>query len=240
MITVHRAYKPSALHDVSVTIDYKNDELCWNSDGLRYRLPEMLAANVSLSFSHGCDVPRHKVVSDIEAVVRDLYGIEDDALPKADKVIFSGPATVMLWPDGTKTITKRRDGDENDYVFGMLACILRKLTRNRGHAVDENEDALREMAKSIDSMEDLDALLDYAQLMLDTLTVLRESSVLWVDQLGEPEPTEPEVPEPMVTDRSQEIADQLAQLRREVEELCKEPIDFSFPDEGPDGGDGHE
>ena len=229
MITVHRAYNPSALHDVSATIDYKDDALRWSSDDCVYILPERLAANVTLSFSHDTDVPRHKVVSDIEAVVRDLYGIEDDELPKADKVIFSGPATVMLWPDGTKTITKRRDGDENDYVFGMLACILRKLTRNRGHAVDENEAALREMAKAIESMEDLDALLDYTQLMLDTLTVLRESSVLWVDQLGEPGDDDGAK---SVVDHTEELRRQVEALRLEVEELCSRPIEFGQRGDG--------
>lgn len=196
----------------------------------------MSDVGTTIRYSHRADVPRHKVADEVIEFVRRAYGVEGEPeLPHAEKVVFSGPATVMLWPDGTKTVTKCREGDSLDYVFGMLACILRKLTRNRGHAVEENEAALKEMASKIDSMEDLDELLDYVSLMHDTLTVLRESSVLWVDQLGDPEPEpepEPARPSDEELSRQAELMRQIAFMTKEMERICAQPIDF--------GGDGDE
>lgn len=172
-----------ALLDVTMNYDLDVEDLTASLGCQWYVGP----ANATISYRHAADVPRHKVAEELVEFVRRAYGVEGEPeLPHAEKVVFSGPATVMLWPDGTKTVTKCREGDSLDYVFGMLACIIRKLTGNRGHAVDDNEDALRAMAGSIESVEDLDDLIDYAQLMLDTLVVLRTSSALWIDHLGNP------------------------------------------------------
>lgn len=112
---------------------------------------------------------------------------DGEGLPVMEKAIFNGPATIALWADSTKTVSKARGGDEYDPLFGLLACILRKLTRNRGHAVDEFEGMLREIAGNISSPDDIDGLIDFCMLTLDILTVLRDSSDKWLSQLGEPE-----------------------------------------------------
>ena len=46
---------------------------------------------------------------------------------KPKKVIFNGPATIVMWPDGTKTIVKRREGEEDDREKAVMYCILKKL-----------------------------------------------------------------------------------------------------------------
>lgn len=50
---------------------------------------------------------------------------------KPNRVIFSGCATIVLWSDNSKTVTKAKDGDEYDPLFGIMACALRKVGKNR-------------------------------------------------------------------------------------------------------------
>ena len=51
--------------------------------------------------------------------------------PKPSKVIINDPATVVFFDDNSKTVTKAKDGDEYDPMFGIMACVLRKVGRNR-------------------------------------------------------------------------------------------------------------
>lgn len=53
----------------------------------------------------------------------------DRPMPK--KVIINDPATVVFFSDDTKTVTKAKDGDEYDPLFGIMACALRKVGKNR-------------------------------------------------------------------------------------------------------------
>lgn len=46
---------------------------------------------------------------------------------KPKKVIFNGPATIVIWKDGTKTIVKRREGETDDKEKAVMYCILKKL-----------------------------------------------------------------------------------------------------------------
>lgn len=43
------------------------------------------------------------------------------------RVILSNPATIILWNDGTKTVTKCCDGDVYDPETGMVMCIMKHL-----------------------------------------------------------------------------------------------------------------
>ena len=51
------------------------------------------------------------------------------------KVIFNGPATIVFWDDGTKTVVKCKDGDPYSKEAGFALCVLKKLTRDRFHRV---------------------------------------------------------------------------------------------------------
>lgn len=53
----------------------------------------------------------------------------DRPMPK--KVIINDPATVVFFSDDTKAVTKAKDSDEYDPLFGIMACALRKVGRNR-------------------------------------------------------------------------------------------------------------
>lgn len=58
---------------------------------------------------------------------------EKDSRPHPKKVIFSGPATTILWTDGTKTTVKCSDEDMWTDEVGIAMCYLKKLLGNKGN-----------------------------------------------------------------------------------------------------------
>lgn len=50
-----------------------------------------------------------------------------------DKVIFNDPATIVIWKDGTKTITKCGELDIYDPEKGLAMCFAKKLLGNEGN-----------------------------------------------------------------------------------------------------------
>lgn len=53
--------------------------------------------------------------------------------PIPKKVIFSGPATTILWKDGTKTTVKCQDEDVWADDVGIAMCYLKKMLGNKGN-----------------------------------------------------------------------------------------------------------
>lgn len=51
------------------------------------------------------------------------------------KVIFNGPATIILWTDGTKTVVKCKEGDPYSKEAGFALCLLKKMAGNDFHKV---------------------------------------------------------------------------------------------------------
>lgn len=49
------------------------------------------------------------------------------------KIIFNGPATIVLWDDGTKTVVKCQDGDTFDKEKGVALCFMKKSLGNRSN-----------------------------------------------------------------------------------------------------------
>ena len=49
---------------------------------------------------------------------------------KIKDVIFSDPATVVFWSDGTKTVVKTRGGEEYDKEKGLAMAIIKRLSGN--------------------------------------------------------------------------------------------------------------
>lgn len=56
---------------------------------------------------------------------------------KVKSVKFSGPATIVFFEDGTKTVTKCRDGDEYDINLGVSLAICKKVARDMGATVKD-------------------------------------------------------------------------------------------------------
>lgn len=42
------------------------------------------------------------------------------------KVIFNNPATIVIWSDGSKTVSKCNEEDKYDKVKGFLVCYYKK------------------------------------------------------------------------------------------------------------------
>jgi hypothetical protein len=43
------------------------------------------------------------------------------------RIVYSGPKTIVFWPDGTKTILSRMDGQEHDEYYAFCAAIVKKM-----------------------------------------------------------------------------------------------------------------
>lgn len=54
-------------------------------------------------------------------------------LPKMKKVIFNGPATTILWKDGTKTTVKCQKEDVWSDEVGIAMCCLKRVLGNEGN-----------------------------------------------------------------------------------------------------------
>lgn len=53
---------------------------------------------------------------------------ESDAdFVKPDRVVYSGPKTILMWPDGTKTIVSLMEGDEHDEYAAFCSAIVKKM-----------------------------------------------------------------------------------------------------------------
>lgn len=46
------------------------------------------------------------------------------------KIIYNGPATIVFWEDGTKTIVKRAKGERNNRYNAFCAALAKKLYGN--------------------------------------------------------------------------------------------------------------
>lgn len=47
------------------------------------------------------------------------------------KVKFSGPATIVFWADGSKTVVKCQEGDAFDPEKGLALCFMKKVLGNK-------------------------------------------------------------------------------------------------------------
>lgn len=63
-----------------------------------------------------------------------LIGLSDwNRLPPIERVIFSGPATIVLWADDSpKTVVKLQPGDSYSKELGLAMCICKKALGNKG------------------------------------------------------------------------------------------------------------
>ena len=50
--------------------------------------------------------------------------------PSITKVLYSNPATIVFWDDGTKTVVKCQKSDKYSYAEGIMHAIIRKMFGN--------------------------------------------------------------------------------------------------------------
>lgn len=80
----------------------------------------------------------------------DLFDSAKFSVPMIKSVIFSGPATTILWADDTKTTVKVAEGQEFDRYAGFCAAVVKKLYGSSTKAkqiMDENDTELIRAAR---------------------------------------------------------------------------------------------
>lgn len=73
-------------------------------------------------------------------------------LPEIKNVKFNGPATIIFWADGTKTVVKCQDGDDYSEEVGLAMCIVKKAFGN----ASKYNDIFKKWCPSYDSETDDD------------------------------------------------------------------------------------
>lgn len=71
----------------------------------------------------------HDIAVKLNTIFDDFFRADTTywvGLPKIDEVIFNGPATIVKWADGTKTVVKCCEDDEFDAEKGLAMAISKK------------------------------------------------------------------------------------------------------------------
>ena len=79
-------------------------------------------------------------------------------LPEIKNVKFNGPATIVFWADGTKTVVKCQDGDDYSEEVGLAMCIVKKAFGNKS----KYNDIFKKWCPSYDTETDADDYLSEA------------------------------------------------------------------------------
>ena len=79
-------------------------------------------------------------------------------LPEIKKVKFNGPATIVFWADGTKTVVKCQDGDDYSEEVGLAMCIAKKAFGNKS----KYNDIFKKWCSNYDTETDTDDCLSEA------------------------------------------------------------------------------
>ena len=66
-----------------------------------------------------------------------MYEYDVQTIPEIKKVILNGPATIIIWNDGTKTIVKCTNSEPYDAEKGIAMAIVQRLVF--GKVIEENE-----------------------------------------------------------------------------------------------------
>lgn len=61
----------------------------------------------------------------------DIDSMLDNIVDHIKDVIFSGPCTIIIWDDGTKTMVRKKADEDDDRELAILHCIMLYLAGNR-------------------------------------------------------------------------------------------------------------
>ncbi len=61
--------------------------------------------------------------------------------PKIERTIFSGPATIVFWDDGAKTVAKCSPEDKFSKKKGIKVCVMKRMFENNFTAMSEAIDS---------------------------------------------------------------------------------------------------
>ena len=70
-------------------------------------------------------------VANLKGVFKGIFNLEENNMSKKSlevkKVIYSGPCTIVIWADDSKTIVRCQDGDTYSKEVGLLMCLAKKV-----------------------------------------------------------------------------------------------------------------
>lgn len=99
-----------------------------NNDEISLEVDDIIEENLLCEFIDGL----------IDEVLEDCpFCVEEEPFKLDEeivKVTFNDPATIVHWKDGTKTVTKARNGDKFNPETGLALCIVRYLINNRSYS----------------------------------------------------------------------------------------------------------
>ena len=89
----------------------------------------------SVRFDNGVELPIILFAHKLDAIKEFLKAndLVKSREVRIKKVIFSGPATIVFWEDGDKTVVKCMYGDPPNYEMGIAMCTLKKLFGEEGY-----------------------------------------------------------------------------------------------------------
>ena len=121
----------------------------------------------------------------IEEIKQMIKEEEEMKFITLDHVIFDGPATIVFWSDGTKTIVKCTDGDAYAYDVGIAMATLKKIfgdqygayRHDMRNAIKEAEERKVRREKKKESKGETtmdDAIGRLAKITIDTMKSLKK------------------------------------------------------------------
>lgn len=78
---------------------------------------------------------KHIDIRELKKEKNTMYGKSKTINFCVNKVIFNGPATIVIWGDGTKTVVKCKDGDSYSKWAGFSMCIAKRLYGDDFHSI---------------------------------------------------------------------------------------------------------
>lgn len=137
----------------NVTLAWKNDTDRTISDYISRTSTGTSITNNSYTGTPITD-NSHVVIDGVRIDCRNIVGIyepkwcvTDKDLTKVKKIIFSPPATIVIWEDGHKEVVKCSDDEEFEPEVGVAMCFMKRIFESRN-----------KFAKLVD-----DAWLDYVE-----------------------------------------------------------------------------
>lgn len=110
----------------------------WSDIGPDY-LTNQINFSVDFSLDMGGDLGK-QLETDTDKLLEmfeNYLGVKrkENTMMAPDRVLFSGPATIVFWPDGTKTVVKCAEGD--DVIFdrktAIMWCFMKKMFGTTSH-----------------------------------------------------------------------------------------------------------
>lgn len=86
---------------------------------------------LSSLFSSGIANLKETLKETLKEAFGELFNLEENNMSRKSlevkKVIYSGPCTIVIWADDSKTIVRCQDGDTYSKEVGLLMCLAKKV-----------------------------------------------------------------------------------------------------------------